>query len=485
MKLRHISSLFTVCVIIVVISMFSFSASALDPCAEITQTQEVSAVEIAEETVAEAVEETLEAQSPTDTTPTTYVNQFIEKDGKVYFFNENGELYTNQVFTYNGKHYVADENGALYLGQEWRVVQTSDSEYHYVNELGEMYVPTQIRIRKWRAIDTQGNILVKSDGIYKSGSKKYISDEEGNVYHGSIKVISLNDKKYICRENGSLYTGNNWYKVKASDGYYYYVDKNAKVYQPSELVIKNWHGVTTSGRFKTIKSGPFMCNNHMYIANSKGVIYHSGGTKKQLVSYNGKNYGVSASGAIYRGSYFKINEKNYYAYKNGIAIVEKSKVKLTLPVVKQNPELPTGCEITSVTQLIRYSGTMVDKVALAREMPYHSYDPDKGYVGDPFTVYGWTIYPKALKGIVEKYTGSFKDMTGCSITELKWQIRRKKPVVVWVGDFDGWNLHCVIVTGYDKNKLYFNDCSTGTKRSISITQFNKHWAKCGYRALSY
>ncbi len=473
MTLRNFKFLFAVCVIFTVALTFSFSAYAVelsDP-SEVAQEETVTYI-------APTEQETVKPQTPP-------VNQFVEENEKLYFYNEYGELYNNQVFTYNGKHYVADENGALYLGQAWRVVKTSDGKYHYVNELGEMYVPTQIRIRNWRAIDTQGNILVKSDGIYKCGSKKYISDTKGNVYHSDKKVITLDGKKYICRENGSLYTGKNWRMIKAGDGYYYYVDKNAKVYQPSKLTIKNWHGITTSGRFKTIKSGPFICNKHMYIANSKGVIYHSSGSKKQLVSYNGKKYGVSASGAIHRGSYFKVNGKNYYAYKNGIAIAEKSKVKLTVPVIKQNPELPTGCEITSVTQLIRYYGKKVDKVKLAKEMPYHKSDPNKGYVGSPFKSSGWTIYPKALKGIVKKYTGSAKDMTGCSITELKWQIRRKKPVVVWVGNFDGWNLHCVIVTGYDKNNLYFNDCATGTKRSISISQFNYHWSKCGYRALSY
>lgn len=110
---------------------------------------------------------------------------------------------------------------------------------------------------------------------------------------------------------------------------------------------------------------------------------------------------------------------------------------------------------------------------------------DENEKQSPFQSSGWTIYPKALKGIVEKYTGSFKDMTGFTVTEIKWQIRRKKPVVVWLGNFDGWNLHCVIVTGYDKDKLYFNDCSSGTKRTISITEFKNHWAQCGNKALSY
>lgn len=50
---------------------------------------------------------------------------------------------------------------------------------------------------------------------------------------------------------------------------------------------------------------------------------------------------------------------------------------------------------------------------------------DENEKQSPFQSSGWTIYPKALKGIVKKYTGSFKDMTGFTVTEIKWQIRKK------------------------------------------------------------
>src|SRR5699024_7446986 len=44
---------------------------------------------------------------------------------------------------------------------------------------------------------------------------------------------------------------------------------------------------------------------------------------------------------------------------------------LNVPVIKQLPSLPTGCEITSITMMLRYKGAKVNEVNLAKEMPKH------------------------------------------------------------------------------------------------------------------
>ena len=59
--------------------------------------------------------------------------------------------------------------------------------------------------------------------------------------------------------------------------------------------------------------------------------------------------------------------------------------QLAVNLIKQMPELPTGCEITAVTMMLQYAGQPVDKVTLAHEMPYDASDWNKGFVGDPFT----------------------------------------------------------------------------------------------------
>lgn len=161
-------------------------------------------------------------------------------------------------------------------------------------------------------------------------------------------------------------------------------------------------------------------------------------------------------------------------------------IRLDVPFISQLPELPTGCEITAVTMMIQYAGTMVDKVDLAREMPKHSENPHEGYVGDPFTTEGWTIYPAALVDLVKKYLGSAQDLTGHGIETIEEELSKHKPVVVLVTSMHGFTVHALTLTGFDSRHYYFNDPWTGEKDvKISKSHFIKIWTDYGKRALTY
>ncbi|MCC3648543.1 C39 family peptidase [Cytobacillus oceanisediminis] len=163
-----------------------------------------------------------------------------------------------------------------------------------------------------------------------------------------------------------------------------------------------------------------------------------------------------------------------------------SGVKLNVPLVKQLPELPTGCEITAITMMLQYKGVNADKVKLAKEMPKHYSSPYLGYVGDPFTKFGWTIYPTALMGITKKYAGSSVNLSKKSNATIEKQLYNRKPVVVWVSPMHGFTVHAITLTGYDNNDYYYNDPWTGQKSAkISKKEFNKIWSNQEKRAISY
>ncbi|MGM0902876.1 MAG: C39 family peptidase [Bacillota bacterium] len=210
-------------------------------------------------------------------------------------------------------------------------------------------------------------------------------------------------------------------------------------------------------------------NNIKYIfdVNSSGYLskatLREKGTKKVLVNYQ------YLPGTTYGNHNSKINS-----------------VKLNVPLVSQLPELPTGCEITAVTMMLQYKGANVNKVTLAKEMPKHGWDPNYGYVGDPFTRRGWTIHPPALTQIVKKYAGSAELLTGRSNSVIEKKILNQKPVVVWVSPMHGFTVHALALTGYDQNNYYFNDPWTGEKDvKMSKSQFNKIWGNQDRRAISY
>ncbi|ENY5687141.1 C39 family peptidase [Listeria monocytogenes] len=161
-------------------------------------------------------------------------------------------------------------------------------------------------------------------------------------------------------------------------------------------------------------------------------------------------------------------------------------VQMNVPLIVQRPQLPTGCEITNIAMMLRYAGKNVDKVKLAKEMKRHKSNPNYGFVGNPFSKSGWTIYPLALVNQVKKYTGTAKNMTGTNLGGIKNQLNKKRPVVAWVSNFHGFSVHAITITGYDKNNFYYNDSWSGQKNArISQSYFNTCWSKQAKRAISY
>ncbi len=191
-----------------------------------------------------------------------------------------------------------------------------------------------------------------------------------------------------------------------------------------------------------------------------------------------------------------IEEKKQAAIlKNTPKVVNKASVvrsnpeiataQLNVSVIKQRPELLTGCEVTSLAMLLNYIGAPVTKLQLAQEIPYHSSNPNLGFVGSPYEASGYTIYPPALMNIMQKYAGSSVNLTGQGTNSIKNSIDSGKPVIAWVR-ISGFYLHCVLITGYNNDGFFYNDPWSGAKNKyISNSAFETAWKAIGYRAMSY
>ena len=283
-----------------------------------------------------------------------------------------------------------------------------------------------------------------------------------------------------------------------------YANKPIKVIGSLKIEDTTWYHFTVNGKevgwidSKAVSnaSNIIEMNETYHVGNNQG---HSVWTRPygmQNASYVGsasdfanKNLNVVLS--------VNFNGVTWFGFKNSKGslnwIDSKAVVKgdiyprLDVPIINQrdpfNParDLRAGCEITSVTMMLRYAGANVDKVQLAYEMPYSSFDPNKGFVGDPFGS-GWTIYPPALMGLVQKYAGSSVNLTGL---EIKRNLDAGKPVVVWM-TMHGFTVHAITLTGYDDNYFYYNDPWTGEKdASMYWSDFYKNWDSQNRRAISY
>ena len=159
--------------------------------------------------------------------------------------------------------------------------------------------------------------------------------------------------------------------------------------------------------------------------------------------------------------------------------------------ILQNPELPTGCEITSLTMLLNHIGFDADKLDMADNyLPkgeYRKADFHKVFVGDPRSGHGFGCTAEVIIEAAESYLddqedGSgwrVKDLTGSEAEELYSYVCKGDPVVVWasinmgelIPDYVTWTdetgktiswyggEHCLLLTGYDLDEglVYVND----------------------------
>ncbi len=203
------------------------------------------------------------------------------------------------------------------------------------------------------------------------------------------------------------------------------------------------------------------------------------------------------------------------------AIKLKESVLLDVPAISQLPELERGCEVTSLTMLLRHAGVDVDKTELAKEIKkngekrhvidgvIHYGHPNEGFVGNMHTrkEYGLGVYHKPVAELAEKYMPNrIKDLTGVHFEELKIPLSAGKPVWVIINtryqqlspnEFETWKTpqgeikitykeHSVLLTGYNQSYIYFNDPLTGEKnKKAPISNFTEAWVQMGKQAITY
>ncbi|CAM3980612.1 Peptidase C39-like domain-containing protein [Mesobacillus thioparans] len=199
----------------------------------------------------------------------------------------------------------------------------------------------------------------------------------------------------------------------------------------------------------------------------------------------------------------------------------KKHVTLEAPALWQMPELPRGCEVTSLAMLLQHQGIKTDKLTLAREVKKNQAeyrlnngkiyfgDPNEGFVGNMYTYTepGLGVYHKPIAELAEKYLpGKIKDLTGSDFQELKIHLSDNRPIWVIINTeyqklddsfFQTWYTpggpmkvttkeHSVLITGYDENFAYFNDPLTGEKnKKAPIKDFVEAWVQMGRQAITY
>ena len=188
---------------------------------------------------------------------------------------------------------------------------------------------------------------------------------------------------------------------------------------------------------------------------------------------------------------------------------------MNVECVMQMPELPTGCEITSLcTVLSHISGNKVDKVNLAdKYLPQGEIgktSPYEAFVGNPHNSSDFGCFSSVIANSANEYLADnnliskfkAKDITGATFDYLLENVRLNRPVIVWVTidlaepyKTTTWTVngedidyispqHCVVLTGYDKenNKVCVADPLRGNIE-YDLDLFEKRFIQMGRQAV--
>ncbi|QEH67440.1 C39 family peptidase [Cellulosilyticum sp. ST5] len=194
---------------------------------------------------------------------------------------------------------------------------------------------------------------------------------------------------------------------------------------------------------------------------------------------------------------------------------------LNVPLIRQYPELPRGCEVTSLAMLLQYMNIDIDKMTLAKNIkkddtPYYKDNkgriyygnPYDGFVGDMYNIKnnGYGVYHGPITELAKEYVGdSAIDLTGVEFSDITYFLKQGYPIWVITNAtykplddtyFEIWHtpsgivkttnkLHAVIITGIDKENVYINDpFSTYPNKAVNKNDFKLAWEQMGHQAIT-
>jgi len=195
---------------------------------------------------------------------------------------------------------------------------------------------------------------------------------------------------------------------------------------------------------------------------------------------------------------------------------ETTETKVTgIPVISQWPNLPTGCEATSLTMLLNFFGTNLTKEQVVSMQPsgpnlyrvngvLYGADPNKEFIGSPYDSHSFGIYHQPFIPIIEAYfPNRSENLSGGLVSDLYSAIDSGRPVLVWatVGMVQvtpgiKWTLedgtvfqwkngnHALLLVGYTDTQVIMNDPWTGKEEYYNKAVFEDRWTAMGKQALT-
>lgn len=235
------------------------------------------------------------------------------------------------------------------------------------------------------------------------------------------------------------------------------------------------------------------------ISFGSGIYFAVGHREEEKISWNNENVGER----------YGSNTKNV------------SDQKKDIPVILQNPELPSGCESAAAVMLLKAYGFEVDKEEFANALPWcaleesegrvYACHPQDAFVGSPYSS-GYGVFSNIVADTIQKFIdragGKFwaEDISGSAKQRILNYLESGIPVCVWV-TMDlrevqyktGWYIkrgdnytdeyfewpageHCMLLVGYEGEKVIVHDPLQG-KMEYDLDTFFQRYRDMGCQAI--
>ncbi|MCY0889220.1 MAG: C39 family peptidase [Alicyclobacillaceae bacterium] len=195
-------------------------------------------------------------------------------------------------------------------------------------------------------------------------------------------------------------------------------------------------------------------------------------------------------------------------------------VLLSVPAQSQLPQLPDGCEMTSLSMMLTAMHHPVSKMWLAAHMPLAKAqlieganglpkywgDPNVGFVGDVYSsADGYGIYHGPVARFLDSIVpGAAVDLTDKPFSVDLASVAAGRPVMLWTtatfqptDDWVTWESpqgpiratfeeHVVLLVGYNATQLFINNPLNGEKaEAVNKSDFLQAWHQLGDQAVTY
>ena len=191
--------------------------------------------------------------------------------------------------------------------------------------------------------------------------------------------------------------------------------------------------------------------------------------------------------------------------RNELDYTHYSTVQLNIENILQNPELPTGCEVTSLAIVLNYLGYDIDKVLLSDlflpKGEIGKTHPDKAFIGNPRDKSAYGANAPVLVNTANDYLKHVQgkhyayNMSSNEFTDLLKYVNDGYPVMFWGTMYmkDGYpstkwiidnetvqwyaRFHCMVLIGYTEDTYIIADPLQG------IVEYDKDLVEKRYNEL--